>query len=185
MTSSSSFASFRANRQHLVAPDPDPLSAHFPTTFTALPGITENISVKQPDLGPSTSLLSGNDRSASEEFATDLYEWLSLIRLGSPRIEADDQIDPYLSCYQIPGDSEHHGVSSLCKLTWKGFFPSLWAREMLADVILSLPLKTWFAMGMSTFASSKGLAGDGAECTIMRPPNAAGEFLLWEVKTHE
>ncbi|KAG7287673.1 hypothetical protein NEMBOFW57_007186 [Staphylotrichum longicolle] len=45
------------------------------------------------------------------------------------------------------------------------------------------PRWAWFAFSTTTF--SKGLAGDNAECTILRPPNASGEYLMWEVKGHE
>jgi len=114
-----------------------------------------------------------------------MYEWLSLVRLQSPRVRAGDTIDPYLSRYQIPGGPDEQQAASLFKVGWEGFFPSSVARQLLVDAIVALPPKAWFAVSISTFASSKDLAGDGAECTIMRPPTAPGDYLLWEVKAHQ
>ncbi|KFG86630.1 putative ribonuclease P protein subunit p40 [Metarhizium anisopliae] len=43
------------------------------------------------------------DHAGLEERGTDLYEWLSLVRLESARVEPDDNIDPYLSRYCVTG----------------------------------------------------------------------------------
>ena len=168
-----------------LAVDPDPLAPHFPTKFTSSPGLVEDVSVQQPSLKPDPSLLGENSCPDSEDFATEMYEWLSLVRLQSPRVAQGDIIDPYLSRYQVSGGQDIPQAAKVCKISWEGFFPAVVARELLVDTIVALPSKTWFAMSVSTFASSKGLAGDGTECTIMRPPKAAGEYMLWEVKSHE
>ncbi|KAI9899535.1 hypothetical protein N3K66_005996 [Trichothecium roseum] len=42
-------------------------------------------------------ILSQGDRTSLEMSATDIYEWLSLIRLNSPRVEADDKVDPFVA----------------------------------------------------------------------------------------
>jgi len=167
------------------APDPDPLAPHGPATLASQPAIVEDICVSQPTLQPPACLMGEGNHAESEEFVTDIYEWLSLIRLQSPRIEAGDQIDPYLSRYQVPGGTEECQSLRLCKISWRGFLTPSWARQILVDLILAAPSKTWLSMSMSTFSNSKGLTGDGAECTIVRPPKSPGEFLLWEVKSHE
>jgi ribonuclease P/MRP protein subunit RPP40 len=133
-----------------------------------------------PGLTPDISFLSPDAREDFEDFSTGLYEWLSLVRLQSPRIEVGDQIDPYLSRYQVPeGGTE----GKICKISWQGFLAPAWSRQTLIDIILALPHKAWFSFSTTTF--SKGLAGGNTECSILRPPNSSGEYLMWEVKGHE
>jgi ribonuclease P/MRP protein subunit RPP40 len=133
-----------------------------------------------PKLAPSLDPLAPGARQAFEDFSTELYEWLSLVRLQSPRIQVGDQIDPYLSRYQVP---EGGDKGKVCKISWQGFFAPSWSRQTLVDIITILPPKAWFSFSTTTF--SKGLAGDNNECTILRLPNSSGEYLMWEVKAHE
>jgi len=52
------------------------------------------------------------------------------------------------------------------------------------NVITALPAKSsWFSFSTTTF--SRGMTDDNSECTILRPPNSPGEYLMWEVKSHE
>jgi ribonuclease P/MRP protein subunit RPP40 len=133
-----------------------------------------------PKLSPDVGSLSTSGREDFEDFSTGVYEWLSLVRLQSPRIEVGDKIDPYLSRYQVP---ESEAESKICKISWQGFFAPYWSRQTLIDIITTLPPKSWFSFSTTTF--SKGLAGDNAECTILRLPSSTGEYLMWEVKGHE
>ncbi|KAJ4300162.1 hypothetical protein N0V88_002831 [Collariella sp. IMI 366227] len=159
-----------------TVPDPDPISQHSCTPLTSTPAIVEDINAVMPKLSPDPSI----DKEDFEDFATGLYEWLSLVRLQSPRIQVGDQIDPYLSRYEVQ-DAE--GEGKLCKVSWQGFLSPSWSRQMLMEIIKALPAKAWFSFSTTTF--SRGLAGDNAECTILRPPNSSGEYLMWEVRGHE
>lgn len=94
-----------------------------------------------------------------------------------------DSIDPYLSRYQPPGDPDEHTTAKLCTITWEGFLPHSFARQMLVDVILGLPACEWFSLSVSSF--SKSFPGDAAECTVLRPPETPGEYLLWDVHSHK
>ncbi|KAK3294601.1 ribonuclease P 40kDa subunit-domain-containing protein [Chaetomium fimeti] len=163
-----------------TTPDPDPLSRHAFTECTANPGRSESIDAVMPNLTPDIGFLSSIGREDFEDFATSLYEWISLVRLQSPRIQVGDQIDPYLSLYRVP-DGGHEG--KLCKISWEGFLAPSWSRQTLINIVTALPHKAWFSFSTTTF--SKGLTGDNAECTILRPPNSSGEYLMWEVKGHE
>ncbi|OIW28797.1 hypothetical protein CONLIGDRAFT_654905 [Coniochaeta ligniaria NRRL 30616] len=164
-------------------PGPDPLTPHAPTKFTSKPGITQDISVTLPTLKPDTEMVASGDRDMYEEFATELYEWLSLLRLESPRILSSDQIDPYLSRYRAPGDSQDHQPASVCKISWQGFLSSAWARKTLVDVILALPAKTWFSLSATTFSS--GMTAESTEFALFRPSESPREYLVWEVKSHD
>ncbi|KAK4161846.1 ribonuclease P 40kDa subunit-domain-containing protein [Cladorrhinum sp. PSN259] len=162
-----------------TVPVDDILKQHSPTNSAANVKVDQVISANVPELNPPAS----TDPSAREDFeyfTTELYEWLSLVRLGSPRVTAKDQIDPYLSRYQVP---EGGHPARICKISWQGFSSPSWSHQRLMDLIAVLPSKTWFSFSTSTF--SKGLTGDNSECTVLRVPDSRGEFLLWEVKSHE
>lgn len=133
-----------------------------------------------PKLSPDIGFTAAAAREDFEDFATDLYEWLSLVRLQSPRVQVGDQIDPYLSQYQIPEGGKE---GKICKISWQGFLSPSWARQTMIDIVAALPPRAWFSFSTTTF--TKGLAGDNAECTILRPPNSSGEYLMWEVRGHE
>ncbi|KAI1441885.1 ribonuclease P 40kDa subunit [Annulohypoxylon stygium] len=164
-------------------PTPDPLSQHYPTKYISSPSISEGLFMNVPSLKPPPAIISSQNRLDLEEFATDVYEWLSLVRLGSPRVDVDDRIDPYLSCYAVPGDMEDGRKEKLCRVTWQGFISPKWTQQTLVDIILALPSKTWFSMSVTSF--SKGIVRDSADCTILRPPSSPGEYFLWDVKKHD
>lgn len=150
-----------------------------PTSCVASPATSNSIEVKLPTLKPPVEYLVPAAREDFETFATDVYEWLSLVRLESPRVSPTDNIDPFLSRYRAPGE-QHVKVRAI---TWEGFLAPSWSRKILIDIITTLPANTWFSFGTSTF--SKGLIGDNTECTILRPQNSDGEYIMWEVKPHQ
>ncbi|KAI1874696.1 hypothetical protein JX265_004904 [Neoarthrinium moseri] len=164
-------------------PDPDPLAKHFPTKYTSAPFIVEDIHAMVPALKPPQTSLVAHDRLDVEEFGTDLYEWLSLLRLESPRINTGDQIDPHLSRYALPGGPGGLQQADLCKVSWQGFISPAWTRQVLVDTILALPSRSWFSLSVSSFG--REITGNSTECTILRPENSPGEYLLWDVHGHE
>ena len=139
-----------------------------------------------PPLKPPLAILEESNRLEFDEYATEVYEWLSLVRLGSPRVAVGDNIDPYLSTYAVPGGLDPDGdgpqENRLCMVSWEGFLAPTWTRKLLADVILALPPKSWFSLSATSFARS--VVGDRAECTILRPPGSPGEYFLWDIKGH-
>jgi ribonuclease P/MRP protein subunit RPP40 len=140
----------------------------------------EGIAVKIPTLKPTIESIDPSSREDFEDFSTGLYEWLSLARLQTPRIEVGDEIDPYLSRYQVPSAERQ---AKICKISWQGFLAPSWSRQTLIDIITALPAKTWFSFSTTTF--TRGMAGDNSECTILRLPDSSGEYIMWEVKAHE
>ncbi|KXX80614.1 Ribonuclease P protein subunit p40 [Madurella mycetomatis] len=164
-----------------TTPEPDPLSQHFPTNYTCTPDAVEGMDVNIPTLKPSIESIAATAREDFEDFSTRLYEWLSLARLQCPRIETGDKIDPYLSRYQVPDGDEQQ--AKICKITWQGFLAPSWSRTTLIDIIAALPSRAWFSFSTTTF--SKGLAGHNSECTILRPSDSSGEYIMWEIKAHE
>ncbi|CAJ2512680.1 Uu.00g007990.m01.CDS01 [Anthostomella pinea] len=164
-------------------PDPDPLAQHFPTRYTSSPGIVGGLDVKIPPLKPPQAILENQNRLDLDEYATEIYEWLSLLRLESPRLDQTDSIDPYLSDYVVPGNSEEVHAGKLCKVSWQGFISPTWVRQTLADVIFALPSKSWFSLSATSL--TRGTIDSSTDCTILRPPQSPGEYFLWETKGHD
>ncbi|KAF9767692.1 hypothetical protein IL306_015116 [Fusarium sp. DS 682] len=162
-------------------PSPDPLQKFIPSAFTSTPSLSQDLAVLQPSLDVDPEILSENDRESLEYFATEVYEWLSLIRLGSSRVEPRDSIDPYLSRYSVPGDDPKE--AKVCKLSWEGFMSAQWLRSLLMNVLAACPSGTWFSLSATCF--SRSLSGKSDDLTILRPPNAAGKYLMWETKSSD
>ncbi|WZH43440.1 ribonuclease P 40kDa subunit [Fusarium acuminatum] len=163
------------------APSPDPLQPFFPTAFTSTPNLSRGLPILQPSLEVGPEVLAENDREALEWFATESYEWVSLVRLGSPRVESQDSIDPYLSRYCVPGEAT--SASKICKLSWEGFMSAPWLRGLLMEVLAACPSGTWFSLSATCF--SKSVSGNSDDLTILKPPNAAGKYLMWEIKASD
>jgi ribonucleases P/MRP protein subunit RPP40 len=123
-----------------------------------------------------------NEQSDFESHANELYELLSLVRLGSPRVESGDQIDAYLSRYSIPDiDTKMKGQCNLAKITWQGFFPATWVQTLIFRMVLQLPSQSWFSLSSTTVSRGDGING-GSEVMMFKPPNSADRYVLWEVK---
>ena len=91
-------------------------------------------------------------------YEEQLLEWLGLMLLNSPRITTNDEIDPYLCRYELPGIQEVRGkreaaVQTLYHLQWKGLVPSSFVLRMLLDT-QKASKKEWFALNASTFGGS-------------------------------
>ncbi|KAI0106505.1 ribonuclease P 40kDa subunit [Nemania sp. FL0031] len=164
-------------------PSPDPMDQYCPTKYTSNPALVLNMSMKLPPLGIPPATLGDQGRQELEEYTTEIYEWLSLVRLESPRVKLGDDIDPYLSTYTIPGDSSESVEGRLCKISWQGFIPPSWAANTLAELIKTLPPKAWFSFSTTPF--TRVAIGNGADFTLMRPPSSPGEYVLWEIRGHE
>ncbi|TRX98801.1 hypothetical protein FHL15_000143 [Xylaria flabelliformis] len=165
------------------APSPDPITQHHPTKYTSNPALIQDLVIKIPPLSVPSTALVDQTRQELNDYATEIYEWISLVRLESPRVKLLDNIDPYLSTYAIPGDPSENNEGRLCKISWQGFISPDWVLNTLAELIKMLPPKAWFSLSTTPF--SRVAIGYGADCTIMRPPSSPGEYVLWEIKGHE
>ncbi|KAF0317997.1 ribonuclease P 40kDa subunit [Colletotrichum asianum] len=168
-----------------TTPSPDPLEQYFPTRFTCEPSVVTDCQVQMAPLTVPSEAIESGDRPGLEDYATETYEWLSLIRLQSPRVAAGDNIDPYLSRYQTPTplDSASPPHDKICKITWQGFFTPAWVRSVLITALVALPSRAWFSLSATSF--SKGLVGDSTEVAFLRPPESPGHYLFWEIKGDE
>lgn len=153
-----------------------------PIRCTSSPWTTEHPDLAVPPLAPPPGTTANIGHEQLPEFASDIYEWLSLLRLQSPRLSSADSVDPYLSRYQPPGEPGRCPVSRLCTVAWDGLLPPTFARKLLVQAILALPSRSWFSMTVSAFP--RGFSGDTAESTFLRPPDSPSEYLLWDIRSH-
>ncbi|KAI1485578.1 ribonuclease P 40kDa subunit [Biscogniauxia mediterranea] len=160
--------------------DPDPLRLYHPVRYTSSPALVDGLVVNMPSLTPPQAVLESDHRSDLGEYATDIYEWLSLVRLESPRLSTSDTIDPYLSTYAVPGTPEDIRSGQLCKVSWQGFISPDWVRRTFVDVIQGVPSKSWFSLSATSFA--RGMTNDSTDCTVLKLPDTPGEYFLWEIK---
>ncbi|QSZ29102.1 hypothetical protein DSL72_003612 [Monilinia vaccinii-corymbosi] len=79
----------------------DPLSPHHPHKIKCTPRVLSDIQVKRPAFKPPVDSDS-NDDGDFQDFAIETHEWLSLVSLGSPRINSTDNVDRFLSRYDLP-----------------------------------------------------------------------------------
>lgn len=160
---------------------PVSLEKHFPAKFTSSPSVLEGLEVRSAPLEILSQVRAEPDRARFEMEAIEVYEWLSMIRLESPRIEVRDQIDSYLSRYDSPQGPG--STTKLDKLSWQGFISPRWLRETLAYVFATSSSKAWFALSASQF--SRNELNGGNEVLLLKPSKAAGEYVMWEINSHE
>jgi len=151
----------------------DPLGIHCPTRKATTPVVSQDIKANRPSLKPPTEV-DKNYSADFEDFATEIYEWLSLVMLNSPRIDPDDKIDPILSRYAPPGEDLES--CKVVKIVWHGFLSPSWAHKLFVQTLVALPQDAWFAYCTSGF----GLP-ETKNCTILKLPNAPKEYILWEI----
>lgn len=157
------------------------MEVYQPIRCTSAPQTTEHPDVAVPPLTRPPGPIADRGNEELPGFASEIYEWLSLLRLQSPRVSSADSVDPYLSRYQPPGEPGQRTASRLCTVVWEGLLPPCFARNVLVEAILALPSKSWFSMAVSDFP--KGFSGDTAESTFLRPPGCPSEYLLWDIRS--
>lgn len=132
-----------------------------------------------PKLQPPEEAITGyaND---FREFTADLYEWLSLVLLESPRITTGDKIDSYLSRYQHPAsENDKQEQQDLVLVRWTGFMSADLAHKIFISASQKASSKMWLSFSVHGFSGS--LVDDCRDCTILKLPGPANEYLLWEV----
>lgn len=106
-----------------------PLSRHHPTMFEFNSRERPKALVRVPPLRPHET---GDAFNNSEigEWSNNFVEWLGLVALESPRLQAKDAVDPYLSRWNFPeGTTEH--PTPIRALRWEGMVDSGWVTQLL------------------------------------------------------
>ncbi|KAI9840789.1 MAG: hypothetical protein M1830_007910 [Pleopsidium flavum] len=110
---------------------PAPVSKHHPIVKTSRPQIAELASILVPPLGPPKR--DGiSSREDFEHYAVDLSEWLGLLALDSPRLQASDSVDVYLSRYEVPFCKDALEMD-LVRVRWRGLLPAKWITQLFLE----------------------------------------------------
>lgn len=64
-----------------------------------------------------------------QEACGSISEWLAMVQLASPRVSAEDDVDPYLSRYAMP-DSGPTSTTEVISVKWHGLIPSSWTMQL-------------------------------------------------------
>ncbi|KAL9094288.1 MAG: hypothetical protein Q9165_003428 [Trypethelium subeluteriae] len=147
-----------------------PLAKHHPFQETVKLEVNHIERTRIPTFFPAAGL-------QDYEYAAELLEWLGLALLDSPRIRADDAIDPYLSRYVIPvaqdaeGKEAGVGTRNLVNLKWHGFIPSSFVEKLFMKARRQAG-QDWFALSVCGFQ-------DGGYSVL----HAGRDVLTWEWPT--
>ncbi|KAL1306911.1 hypothetical protein AAFC00_005554 [Neodothiora populina] len=129
--------------------DSGPIKDFQPFHRTVTPEVVTMDSVRVPAFPD--RIEEGGDVGAVE--VTELLEWLTLVCLDSPRVKDNDDIDSYLSRYEVPrfgaGEKQPEAMD-LLKLRWHGFMPSIWVAKAFAAALKGSG-DEWFAMQVCGF----------------------------------
>ena len=112
----------------ISAAEARPIAKHHPFNHVVMPQNTnlEAVLIPPLDIGKITS-----SDANFEDWALDACEWLGLVSLQSPRVQASDSVDPYLSRYRVPMDNnESANPCNMVCLSWKGLVPARWIRDL-------------------------------------------------------
>ncbi|KAK2755904.1 hypothetical protein FQN54_005700 [Arachnomyces sp. PD_36] len=128
-------------RKHVKTRYDFPLKKHHPQILTPTPQITTLPNILVPPLHSLSLSTSTSTHREHQDNLTSLSEWLSLLSLSSPRTNANDDIDPYLSRYEVPGsgaaeeEEEEGKTSNLVRVAWRGLIPEKWVGELLVVLL--------------------------------------------------
>ncbi|KAF7716941.1 Uncharacterized protein PECH_000667 [Penicillium ucsense] len=113
---------------------PTPIEKQSPQWIDSGPKKTNLSRVSMPPLqGLVSSHMSEDDM---QQKCGAFSEWIALVQLKSSRISADDEVDPYLSRYevQVPGYEVCRTVN-LVSLKWQGIISSKWILDLYACLL--------------------------------------------------
>jgi ribonuclease P/MRP protein subunit RPP40 len=127
-----------------------------------------------------------------EDESLSMLEYLHLLSLNSPRLNAKDDIDPHLSRYEVPDFGSGITTRNLVCIRWKGFIPSAFIRDIFLttrshgfankaktqdadtmDIDTQEEEEPWFALSAQAFGGKQGL-------TILQSQD--NSTLTWELE---
>ncbi len=118
----------------LEAQTEGPLGAHHPTVQT-LACSKQQLAESLTPAALTTCLVHSAAPSSeeTEESVYDILEYLDMAALDSPRVQASDHIDSFLSRYTVPDPSK--SLCSLQRITWNGLTSSQWVLELMCSIV--------------------------------------------------
>lgn len=128
------FYNFSPTSRESLPEGREPISVHQPFVKGVLPTIIRAKDTSAPVLRLKDLSRTYNEPECEEERATALLEWLHLISLDSPRVDANDKIDSFLSRYEVPDLGTGLETRKIVALRWRGFIAPQFVREVFLAV---------------------------------------------------
>ncbi|KAL2001639.1 hypothetical protein VTN02DRAFT_1497 [Thermoascus thermophilus] len=157
--------------------DPDkPLRVHHPQVVDCAPVQVTHRDALTPPLN-ARDLREATSEDDVQAYCNELSEWLALVSLDSPRVSADDDVDPYLSRYVVPCVDDAK-PSALVSVKWHGLIPSQWIMQLFIVLLREISPRTagphaWFALSSHALGRDAVDGKDGY--TILSLPSAGSE----------
>jgi len=130
------------------------LSRHAPWVHDVKPGVMRLAGVLVPKVAASALT-----KLYDQDESLDLLEYLHLLSLNSPRLNANDSIDPHLSRYEVPGFGSGTATKDMVCVRWKGFLTPAFVR----DVFLGVRKEVFKSKGRTNGATDGDVDMDGTE----------------------
>ena len=118
-----------------------PITQHQPKIVPLTPSSTllADVSTPQtltntPNLIP-TSAKSTLPSEEIQETVYDLFEYVDLLSLCSPRVQKTDDVDSFISRYAVPDVSDDTHSCSVRILTWTGLISRQWIQQLLSKLM--------------------------------------------------
>ncbi|KAK6495324.1 hypothetical protein TWF481_003348 [Arthrobotrys musiformis] len=134
-------------------------SVKFLTTPTLQKQSTPSLTTSQPLTLPSfthkipSKTSPEYDRTVFTDWTTSLHEWLALSTLPSDRLATTDTIDPLLSRYQPPTDTNPK-TSKISKISWRGFIPPEYISKIFTITQETVPIDQWYSITSHGFQNA-------------------------------
>ncbi|RAL01006.1 ribonuclease P protein subunit p40 [Aspergillus ibericus CBS 121593] len=153
-----------------IAEDDISLKGNHPQIINCEPNITDRLNTLVPPL-QGINITKESHPAELEDHCNELSEWLALVSLESPRVSAEDDVDPYLCRYSVP-DSDDATSSDLISVKWRGLIPSRWIMQLFVALIRETASKdnaesAWFALSSSALGREAVEGQDGYTVMVL------------------
>ncbi|KAF1956239.1 hypothetical protein CC80DRAFT_413497 [Byssothecium circinans] len=120
------FYNFNPTSKESLPAGREPISKHQPFIHNIIPTITHLPKTLIPDL-----IVSDLPSLYDHHNALDLYEYINMLSLASPRVSAHDSIHPHLSRYEVSSLVDKRcRTKDLVRVRWRGLISPLFVREI-------------------------------------------------------
>ncbi|KAJ5632608.1 hypothetical protein N7490_008947 [Penicillium lividum] len=153
--------------------DAKPVQKHSPHWFNCAP--LRN-SLGRTVIPPLSGLVAKDTPEVElQEACGSFSEWIALVQMRSPRVSAGDDVDPYLSRYNVP-DLDKASTSELISLKWHGLISPKWILHLFSSLLsqtTNFNSSAWFILSASALGKQAVEGRDGY--TIAAAPNICSE----------
>ncbi|KAJ5730000.1 uncharacterized protein N7483_004508 [Penicillium malachiteum] len=151
--------------------DAKPIQKHHPRWIDSAPAADHLSQILVP---PLLGLVSKDMPEVDlQEACGSVSEWIALAQMRSPRLSAEDEVDPYLCRYSIPR-SEKSNSDDLVSLKWHGLISPQWTISLFSAMLSQVgKCNSWFIISAAALGKQAVEGRDGY--TIVAAPNICSD----------